>query len=162
MRDIIRSATCHKDSMLIFQDYLPRRLDQFNIQGIPSCLWANIYILDALENGRLQIHLAGTGVENGFGIPLRGRYMDEFSHGPESASVLEAFQQSLVNWQDMYLKQTVCMTDRPMLTIQASIHPLQAHRQGIDAHIAGLLYVEYPSCGEPCGKFQLIQQTLSH
>ncbi len=42
---------------------------------------------------RMRIGLVGTALDASFDRPLRGRYMDEFLHGPRAEDVMAAYQQ---------------------------------------------------------------------
>lgn len=159
MMDILKTVTCHKDTMLVFHRLLPDNMAGFDIRKIPASLWAHVYVLDLVDS-RLRIHLAGTAIEDGLGRSIKDRYMEEFTHGPHSSHVLGAFHEAIELWTPFYLRQTVCLQNRPKLTIQASLQPLAGTGASCKCHIVGLMYVEYPPYSQTCAESEFSQQPL--
>lgn len=74
-----------------------RRADVDPVE-LGSALLPMVYVLrlerEAAERPtRMRIGLVGTALDTSFNRPLRGRYMDEFLHGPRAEDVMAAYRQ---------------------------------------------------------------------
>jgi hypothetical protein len=77
--------------------------------AIPPALLPHIFVLDidrgAAASVRLRIRLTGTAIDDVLGRRLKGRYLDEFMHGPQSAEVLGAFRLCAESGQPIWMRQ---------------------------------------------------------
>lgn len=76
-----------------------------------NCL-KHIFVLeierdDAGAVGRLRIRLTGTSLDIAFGRQVRGRYLDDFIHGPCGNQVLKAFVRCATDGEPAWMRQVV-------------------------------------------------------
>lgn len=145
MQTVLCTTFDHKPASQAFHEQLPNSFEGFDILKVPPKFWPHIYILDHTKDLRFQIRLSGTAIEDGLNRSLKGRFMDEISHGPNSKQVLAGFKSCLNNIQPLYMRQQICAPNRPSLIIQASAQPLPLHPGHQPNRIIGLMFVDYPT-----------------
>ena len=133
--------------MKIFHQQVPAYFDDFNIREIPPLMWSHIYVLDHADGGRFRVHLTGTAIDSSLRAGLKGHYMDEITHGPQSVNVLAGYSHCIEQNRTLYMCQTVAMENRPKLVVQASAQPLLASEGSDIKHVLGLMFIDYAEPG---------------
>lgn len=111
-------------------DYLLARLERDHIDplDIAPDLLPHFFILEAKaangSAGSLYIRLVGTALDNAFGRSVRGRYMEEFLHGPRSADVLNGFHQCHEKRQPLWMRQVVQIGDKVPRFVEGVTFPV--------------------------------------
>ena len=99
-------------------DYLLARHERRHIDplDIAPDLLPHFFILEVEAPGtaksRLRIRLVGTALDAAFGRSVRGRYLEEFLHGPRSIEVLQGFHSCQATRQPLWMRQVVRIGDK--------------------------------------------------
>ena len=86
---------------------------------------------------RLQIRLTGTALDQAFGRALKGRFMEEFMHGPRSADVLDTFRTCATDHAPVWMRQIVEIREKPTRYVEGVVFYLDP-----DALFGGLVMGE--------------------
>jgi hypothetical protein len=88
-----------------------------NPSSIGTDLLPHLFVLDverdpAKPGVQLRIRLVGTAIDQIFRRPLKGRFLEEFIHGPRAKQVVEAFHHCAETHEPLWLRQVVHLKDR--------------------------------------------------
>ena len=100
-------------------DYLLAQRDAEEIKpaAVDADLLPHLFWLDVERNVdgqelRLRIRLVGTSIDRIFRRPLKGRYLEEFIHGPRGDRVIESFHHCAKTKEPIWMTQIVHLKDR--------------------------------------------------
>jgi hypothetical protein len=116
-------------------DYLACRHDREEIDplSIAPALLPHFFILDiqnaaASEGPKLYIRLVGTALDMAFGRSVKGRFLEDFLHGPHSIDVLAGFYQCARDKQPIWMRQVVRIADRAPRFVEGVAFPVAPAR----------------------------------
>jgi hypothetical protein len=115
----------------------------FDTDLLPHLFWLDIERNGAGQDLRLRIRLVGTAIDRIFSRPLKGRYLEEFIHGPRGDSVIGAFHHCANTKEPIWMTQIVHVKNRlPRFVEGVVIHVTPERLYG------GLLVGEAPRQSE--------------
>lgn len=111
-------------------DYLQARHERHHIDplDIAPDLLPHFFIIEVEVPGTpqasMRIRLVGTALDAAFGRSLRGRYLEEFLHGPRSAEVLDGFRSCYTTRQALWMRQVVKIGDKVPRFVEGVAFPV--------------------------------------
>ena len=125
-------------------DYMASRKHRSAIDPlqIDRDLLPHLFLIDVLWEAaspmpRLRIRLTGTALDLAFGRSVKGRYLEEFMHGPRSADVLDAFRGCAKDHAPVWMRQIVEIRHKPARYVEGVAYYLDP-----DAVCGGLVMGE--------------------
>ena len=92
---------------------------------LPHLFWLDIERDPAEASVRLRIRLVGTSIDRIFRRPLKGRYLEEFIHGPRGDSVIESFHHCAKTREPIWMTQIVHLKERMPRFVEIRLVPVQ-------------------------------------
>ena len=144
--DALRALEAYWRSKMHGQDLPARRdIDPWEMRSfLPQ-----VFLITVTRNPmRFWFRLVGTGVAEGYGEDMSGKYLDEIDLDELHENILEDYERAVISAQPVYSQCDYFRKDHKHLCYERLLLPLSSDGKTVDMLLGGAVLIEKDRLGE--------------